>query len=239
MRSLKPAALLAGLGGICRNVRRADVRAQDFQHRGGHFGRRARRRPAQAENHRLHRSAERGTDRSGRRPDPLRGLGAGEAGRKAVPVALPELCRAACRGHGRRRAQALQGKAAHVCGRGALRAGAAAGLARSREPRDAAVHRAHRSGDQASPDHVGRGGVAQGPARRATTSTRCGAGARRRPVTICIRSRYQFEGKLPIGIQIANKLRESSKKIADYLEFESELTLRPPAEVDRDGACDA
>src|SRR6266849_1873879 len=27
-----------------------------------------------------------------------------------------------------------------------------------------------------------------------------------RPVTICIRSRYQFEGKLPIGIQLANKL---------------------------------
>jgi hypothetical protein len=52
-----------------------------------------------------------------------------------------------------------------------------------------------------------------------------------RPVTICIHSRYQFEGKLPIGIQIANKLREGSKKIPDYLEFESELTLRPPAEV--------
>jgi hypothetical protein len=53
-----------------------------------------------------------------------------------------------------------------------------------------------------------------------------------RPVTICVRSRYQFEGKLPLGIQIANKLRDSSKKaIADHLEFESELTLRPPAEV--------
>jgi hypothetical protein len=52
-----------------------------------------------------------------------------------------------------------------------------------------------------------------------------------RPVTICIRSRYQFEGKLPVGIQIANKLREGSKKIPDYLEFESELTLRPPTEV--------
>jgi hypothetical protein len=52
-----------------------------------------------------------------------------------------------------------------------------------------------------------------------------------RPVTICIRSRYQFEGKLPLGIQIANKLRDAPKKIADYLEFESELTLRPPAEV--------
>ncbi len=52
-----------------------------------------------------------------------------------------------------------------------------------------------------------------------------------RPVTICIRSRYQFEGKLPIGIQLANKLREGSKQIADYLELESELTLRPAAEV--------
>jgi hypothetical protein len=52
-----------------------------------------------------------------------------------------------------------------------------------------------------------------------------------RPVTICVRSRYQFEGKLPLGIQIANKLRDGPKKIADYLEFESELTLRPPAEV--------
>jgi hypothetical protein len=53
-----------------------------------------------------------------------------------------------------------------------------------------------------------------------------------RPVTICIRSRYQFEGKLPLGIQIANKIRDTSKKaIADHLDFESELTLRPPAEV--------
>jgi hypothetical protein len=52
-----------------------------------------------------------------------------------------------------------------------------------------------------------------------------------RPVTICIRSRYAFEGKLPIGIQIANKIRENARKIADFLEFESELTLRPPEEV--------
>jgi hypothetical protein len=53
----------------------------------------------------------------------------------------------------------------------------------------------------------------------------------RSSATICIRSRYQFEGKLPVGIQIANKLRDGSKKIADYLEFESELTLRTAAEV--------
>jgi hypothetical protein len=52
-----------------------------------------------------------------------------------------------------------------------------------------------------------------------------------RPTTICIRSRYQFEGKLPVGIQIANKLRDGPKKIADYIDFESELTLRTAAEV--------
>lgn len=56
-----------------------------------------------------------------------------------------------------------------------------------------------------------------------------------RPVTICIHSRYRFEGKLPVGIQIANKLREGAKKIPDYLEFESELTLRPAAEVTETG----
>ena len=56
-----------------------------------------------------------------------------------------------------------------------------------------------------------------------------------RPVAICIHSRYQFEGKLPLGIQIANKLREGSRKIAEYLEFESELTLRSPAEVSEMG----
>jgi hypothetical protein len=53
-----------------------------------------------------------------------------------------------------------------------------------------------------------------------------------RPVVICIHSSYKFEGKLPLGIQIANKIRESSKqRIADTLEFESELTLRTPEEV--------
>jgi hypothetical protein len=52
-----------------------------------------------------------------------------------------------------------------------------------------------------------------------------------RPIAICVHSRYQLEGKLPLGIQIANKLRESPKKVADYLEFESEMTVRSPAEV--------
>ena len=70
----------------------------------------------------------------------------------------------------------------------------------------------------------------EGPARRAQPAS-AAALVRGRPVTICIHSRYQFEGKLPIGIQIANKLRERARPIADYLEFESELTVRSPAEV--------
>jgi hypothetical protein len=53
----------------------------------------------------------------------------------------------------------------HMYG-GALCAGAAAGLDRSCQPGNASLRRAHRSGDQAPPDHVGGGRVPQGPARR-------------------------------------------------------------------------
>jgi hypothetical protein len=56
-----------------------------------------------------------------------------------------------------------------------------------------------------------------------------------RPVVICLRSHYQLEGRLPIGIALANKIRDSAKPVADFLEFESELTLRSPAEVDQSG----
>ena len=48
------------------------------------------------------------------------------------------------------------------------------------------------------------------------------------------RSRYQLEGKLPIGIRLANKIEESSKKIADYLEFQSELRVLSADEIDRE-----
>lgn len=52
------------------------------------------------------------------------------------------------------------------------------------------------------------------------------------PQQVCIRSRYQLEGKLPAGVKLANQLRESAKKIPDYLEFESELRLLPASEID-------
>lgn len=52
-----------------------------------------------------------------------------------------------------------------------------------------------------------------------------------REVVICLRSAYQLEGRLPIGIRLANKLREGSRQISDTLEFDSELTVLSAAEV--------
>jgi hypothetical protein len=43
---------------------------------------------------------------------------------------------------------------------------------------------------------------------------------------LCTQSRYMFEGKIPAGIQLANKLREESKKpIPDFVEFQSEIRM--------------
>jgi hypothetical protein len=54
-------------------------------------------------------------------------------------------------------------------------------------------------------------------------------------VTACIRSHYKLEGKLPIGVALANKLRDSERKISDSIEFESELRLLSAADVDQEG----
>ena len=50
---------------------------------------------------------------------------------------------------------------------------------------------------------------------------------------ICIQSRYQLEGRLPTGIMLVNKIRENHKRIADFMEFQSELRLVPDGEIDR------
>jgi hypothetical protein len=52
-------------------------------------------------------------------------------------------------------------------------------------------------------------------------------------VSICIQSKYQLEGRLPTGIMLVNKIRENHKKIADFMEFQSELRLVPDAEIDQ------
>lgn len=54
-------------------------------------------------------------------------------------------------------------------------------------------------------------------------------------VTACIRSHYKLEGKLPIGVALANKLRDSDRKISDSIDFESELRLLTAADVDAEG----
>jgi hypothetical protein len=54
------------------------------------------------------------------------------------------------------------------------------------------------------------------------------------PGSLCISSRYQFEGKLPIGIRLANKLEEGGKKVADFLEFQSELKVLSAQEVEQE-----
>jgi hypothetical protein len=50
---------------------------------------------------------------------------------------------------------------------------------------------------------------------------------------ICIQSRYQLEGRLPTGIMLVNKIRENHKRIADFMEFQSELRLVPDNEIDQ------
>lgn len=54
-------------------------------------------------------------------------------------------------------------------------------------------------------------------------------------VVACVRSHYRLEGKLPLGIALANKLRDGDKKIPDFLEFESELAVRSPEDIDQAG----
>jgi hypothetical protein len=51
-------------------------------------------------------------------------------------------------------------------------------------------------------------------------------------VAICTRSTYKLEGKLPIGVALANKLRDSEKKVSDTVEFESELRILKAADLD-------
>lgn len=55
------------------------------------------------------------------------------------------------------------------------------------------------------------------------------------PQSLCIASRYPLEGKLPIGIRLANKLEEGGKKVSEFMEFQSELRVLQPQEVDQSG----
>jgi hypothetical protein len=51
-------------------------------------------------------------------------------------------------------------------------------------------------------------------------------------VSICTHSTYKLEGKLPIGIALANKLRDGDKKVSDTVEFESEMRILKGSDLD-------
>jgi hypothetical protein len=52
---------------------------------------------------------------------------------------------------------------------------------------------------------------------------------------LCIHSTYKLEGRLPVGIALANKIREGGRQISDTLEFDSELAVLSPAQVTEAG----
>ncbi|MGU3538375.1 hypothetical protein [Methylobacterium sp. A54F] len=80
---------------------------------------------------------------------------------------------------------------------------------------------------------------ALGPAEVTPTKDPAAAFARRpdrpwcgEPGATCIESRYDLEGKLPLGVKLANKLEEGgAKKIAEFVSFQSELRILSPAEA--------
>jgi hypothetical protein len=55
--------------------------------------------------------------------------------------------------------------------------------------------------------------------------------------SICIQSTYKLEGKIPMGIMLVNKLREG-RKVADHIDFQSELSALAPADLAQDGLQD-
>ncbi len=56
-----------------------------------------------------------------------------------------------------------------------------------------------------------------------------------RPTLVCTQSSYQLEGKIPIGVLLVNKLRDNAKKVSDHIDFESEFSLLPSADLDQGG----
>jgi hypothetical protein len=44
-----------------------------------------------------------------------------------------------------------------------------------------------------------------------------------------------MEGKIPIGILLVNKIRDSARKVSDHIDFESELSALTPDDVDQAG----
>ena len=51
--------------------------------------------------------------------------------------------------------------------------------------------------------------------------------------SVCIKSSYKLEGKIPMGILLVNKLRDGSKTVADHIDFQSEFAALGAGDVDQ------
>ena len=56
-----------------------------------------------------------------------------------------------------------------------------------------------------------------------------------RATLICIESTYKLEGKIPLGVMLVNKLRDTAKKVPDHIDFEGELSALAAADIDQAG----
>ncbi len=98
---------------------------------------------------------------------------------------------------------------------GPVRGGASGRVDRSQGPGQSRLHPGHGPGDQAPRDRPRRRDADQRPGRRLRPAARH---ALVRGAAACIESRYDLEGKLPLGVRLANKLEEgSAKKIAEFV----------------------
>ncbi len=79
--------------------------------------------------------------------------------------------------------------------------------------------------DQAGPNRDPRSAHNRNPGRRWCEAAQ----------SLCIESRYPLEGRLPVGIRLANKLEEGGKKISEFMEFQSEIRVLPQPEIDQAG----
>jgi hypothetical protein len=52
---------------------------------------------------------------------------------------------------------------------------------------------------------------------------------------ICIESTYKLEGKIPLGVMLVNKLRDTAKKVSDHIDFQGEMSALSVADVDQAG----
>jgi hypothetical protein len=56
-----------------------------------------------------------------------------------------------------------------------------------------------------------------------------------RTTLVCFASTYKLEGKIPLGVMLVNKLRDSAKKVYDHIDFQSELSALSAADLDQAG----